>query len=321
MFGLLQLSAWTFRLPAPAAAAMPKLTDRDAASGDAPLPTEAASPAHILSASGTADISLAAAQRLPHFYLIGLGTFCLCTAGLPFMSAGSMMVSDIFPPDDAAGTPSATVFPAVVASANMCGRLLWGPVSDAIGRAKTYGILSLSVPSLMLLPLSTSMVATDPHAAFTYFKSASFANVLFFAGAPVMLAPVVGDLFGRKEATGIYQRLAATIVLASPLGAALVTKCRDSSYLQHATRIAHECDPYEFSATFGGEVGDIARLVDAKAVTLPLLMRIAPPGTVDPTPLLYNDAFYLLAGSSGLATACFAAAFRPSLRKMSGKTS
>ena len=57
-------------------------------------------------------------------------------------------------------------------------------------------------------------------------------------------------------------------------------------------------------------MSEIARLVDSKAVTLPLLMRIAPPGTVDPTPLLYNDAFYLLAGSSGIATLCFTAMFR-----------
>ena len=136
----------------------------------------------------------------------------------------------------------------------MSGRLLWGPISDTIGRAATFGILSLSIPALLTLPVSTSMIAAEPQAAFSLFRSASFANVFFFAGAPVMLAPVVSDIFGRHDATAIYQRLSATIVFASPLGAALVTKCRDYSYLQHATRLAQECDPTEFSATFGGEV-------------------------------------------------------------------
>ena len=47
-----------------------------------------------------------------------------------------------------------------------------------------------------------------------------------------------------------------------------------------------------------------------QVVTLPLLLRIAPEGTADPSPYLYDDAFYMLTGCSTLAFACYVATFR-----------
>ena len=51
-----------------------------------------------------------------------------------------------------------------------------------------------------------------------------------------------------------------------------------------------------------------------KTVTLPLLLKLAPEGTPDPSPLLYNDVFYGIAGCSALALACNVAAFRLPVR-------
>ena len=51
-------------------------------------------------------------------------------------------------------------------------------------------------------------------------------------------------------------------------------------------------------------------LIASKTATLPLLLTIAPEGTVDPSPLLYDDAFYTLAGFSALACVCNLAAYR-----------
>jgi hypothetical protein len=55
---------------------------------------------------------------------------------------------------------------------------------------------------------------------------------------------------------------------------------------------------------------EAAALIASKTVTLPLLLPIAPEGTIDPSPLLYDDAFYTLAGFSTLAFLCNVAAFR-----------
>ena len=50
-------------------------------------------------------------------------------------------------------------------------------------------------------------------------------------------------------------------------------------------------------------------------MTLPLLLKLAPEGTPDPSPLLYNDVFYGIAGCSALALACNVAAFRIPVRR------
>ena len=60
-------------------------------------------------------------------------------------------------------------------------------------------------------------------------------------------------------------------------------------------------DPGDFAAKFGAPVEDLTRLRDAKTVTIPSLMEIAPAGTVDPTPFLYDTTMYVMAGLLGLA--------------------
>ena len=50
-------------------------------------------------------------------------------------------------------------------------------------------------------------------------------------------------------------------------------------------------------------------------MTLPLLLKLSPPGTVDPSPFLYNDVFYGIAGCSALALACNVAAFKLPIRR------
>ena len=102
----------------------------------------------------------------------------------------------------------------------------------------------------------------------------------------------------------------AGIFLASPLGAALLTKVRDYTYLKHAHSLAVNCDETQFVATFGAPVEQLPSLVHSHAVTLPLLLRISPPGTPDPTPLLYNEAFYTLTAVTTVSVSCYLAAFR-----------
>ena len=43
------------------------------------------------------------------------------------------------------------------------------------------------------------------------------------------------------------------------------------------------------------------QLIEAKSVTIARLMEIAPVGTVDPTPFLYNSTMYAMAGMLSVA--------------------
>ena len=166
------------------------------------------------------------------------------------------------------------------------------------------------------MPHATSLLASatstaDALGALRLFQAATAGNLVFMAGAPVLLSPAVTSLFGRDHAAAIYQRTGAVITVASVLGCTMVTAMRDRAYLREAGQLAKACDEAAFVAAFG-EAPDPARLsslVDSNTVTLPLLLRIAPAGTPDPTPLLYNDAFYALAASSMLATLCNIAVF------------
>ena len=55
-------------------------------------------------------------------------------------------------------------------------------------------------------------------------------------------------------------------------------------------------DPERFRSAFGAGFEQLEALVAQNTVTIGRLMEIAPPGTVDPTPSLYNMTMYLMAG-------------------------
>ena len=55
-------------------------------------------------------------------------------------------------------------------------------------------------------------------------------------------------------------------------------------------------NPSKFLEKFGAPVEKIDELVKAKTVTISKLMEIAPEGTLDPTPSLYNTTMYAMAG-------------------------
>jgi len=166
------------------------------------------------------------------------------------------------------------------------------------------------VPALLSLPLATSMVHAEPETALALFKAASLTAVAVFAGGPVLLAPAVVDVFGARDATAIYGRLWMMLPAANFFGATLVSRVREYSYSKHALAIAETCDEAAFTATFGAPPAEAQSLIASKTATLPLLLTIAPEGTVDPSPLLYDDAFYTLAGFSALACVCNLAAYR-----------
>ena len=56
-----------------------------------------------------------------------------------------------------------------------------------------------------------------------------------------------------------------------------------------------------FLDKFGAPVEQLEQLVAAKTVTIARLMEIAPAGTIDPTPSLYNTTMYAMAALLAIA--------------------
>ena len=78
----------------------------------------------------------------------------------------------------------------------------------------------------------------------------------------------------------------------------------------HAAELVSVCDEAAFHDLFGAPTAESASLIEKKVCTIPLLLKIAPPGTTDPTPFLYNEVFYAIGGASAVAFVCNVAAFR-----------
>lgn len=56
--------------------------------------------------------------------------------------------------------------------------------------------------------------------------------------------------------------------------------------------------PEAFEATFGASVDKANDLIASKTLTISKLMALAPPGTVDPTPYLYDTTMYTMGESA-----------------------
>ena len=54
-------------------------------------------------------------------------------------------------------------------------------------------------------------------------------------------------------------------------------------------------DPSKFQEAFGVDLSQAQTLIEAKTLTISKLMTIMPPGTLDPSPFIYNNTMYTMA--------------------------
>ena len=113
-----------------------------------------------------------------------------------------------------------------------------------------------------------------------------------FATVPAYLA----DLFGSKYVGAIHGRLLTAWSTAGVLGPVAISKLREASISNAISNLASKVNKDAFAEKFGAPLEKIDELVAAKTVTVQKLMEIAPEGTIDPTPSLYNTTMYTMAG-------------------------
>merc|ERR1719356_2430406 len=118
-----------------------------------------------------------------------------------------------------------------------------------------------------------------------------------FATIPAYLA----DIFGTMHVGAIHGRLLVAWSLAGVLGPVAITFLRTQSEKAAIGSLAKMIGPEIFFQRFGVPVDNLEQLVVARTVTIPLLMEVAPEGTMNPTAGLYDTTMYLMAVLLGLA--------------------
>jgi MFS family permease len=80
-----------------------------------------------------------------------------------------------------------------------------------------------------------------------------------------------------------------------------ITMLRERAIGSAIRDLVGKVDPARFEAAFGAGIEQLDALVAQQTVTIAKLMEIAPPGTVDPTPGVYNLTMYVMAGLLAIA--------------------
>ena len=136
--------------------------------------------------------------------------------------------------------------------------------------------------SSLILPLAT-------------FYGASALAITFYGGIFSVLPAYIAELWGPKHAGAIHGKLLtawAASAICGPIGLSFLrAKAVDNAIADLLPRVGDDI----FEQTFDCKIENAQHLIDAKTVTIARLIEIAPTGTIDPTPFLYDNACYAAA--------------------------
>ena len=253
------------------------------------------------------DVDHNTALRTPQFWLMWAAVFGNAIAGVSIISCAKTMMGDVF----GAALPAivtgafATGYVASLSLANGGGRFAWASISDYIGRKQAYYVFGLGIPVAVGIPYVTSMVSSSGGTMpLMIFYGGTFMVVSFYGGLFSVLPAYIADTFGIRHAGAIHGRLLTAWATSALVGPALLSRLRGNSYNEAVESLVSVCDPASFQEKFGAGTERLQELVDAKTVTIAKLMEIVPPGTLDPTPGIYDSTMYAMAGIMGCAVVC-----------------
>ena len=149
------------------------------------------------------------------------------------------------------------------------------------------------------LPAIAATAAADPAAALPLWKGLSCAIPFLYGGYVVLLPPAVTEMFGTQRVGVVFPKIFAMLNVASIVANISFARQRDAAVQSACEGLAAQVtDDAKFEAAFGVGREMLPALIANKTATIPQLMAIAPEGTVDPSPFLYNDALYVMSGAS-----------------------
>ena len=239
------------------------------------------------------------AIKTPQFYFLWIVLCFNVSAGIGVLGVAKTMMGEIF----------GTTLPAIATAAfagwyvimisvfNMCGRFFWASMSDYIGRKNTYHCFFILGTLLYLsIPFSASAVSANP--AITWlimFYAATMIIFTMYGGGFATIPAYLADIFGTMHVGGIHGRLLTSWSTAGVIGPVAITYLRQGSLNNAINDLASKIDPASFQAKFNAPVSELSGLIESKTVTIGKLMEIAPSGTIDPTPSIYNTTMYAMA--------------------------
>jgi len=258
-------------------------------------------------ASGGANVPVDNLLKTPQFWLLWSTATLLATGGMGLMSVAKPMIQNVF-----TGAMPLLVTPAfasaylmAMAAGNLGGRIGWAALSDKIGRWNTFQAFTfMAVPLFASIPFLITQCISDPTGPMAPYYLAAFcgstvAALSVMGGVFAVLPAYEADLYGAKYVGAIHGRFLTFAACATVLGPTLLLNLRKMAENEAINDLLSKVDPSVFTSTFGTSVGEAQTLIEAKTLTISKLMTIMPPGTVDPSPFLYNNTMYTMAGLVG----------------------
>ena len=246
------------------------------------------------------NVAIDEALKTPQFYLLWIVLCFNVTAGIGVLGVAKTMISEIF----------GTSLPLIVTSQftdtfvlmmgifNMIGRFVWSTASDYLGRKRTYAIFfALGTVLYASIPYIAARQSEQPSVRWLVaFYVVTMLIFTMYGGGFAAIPAYLSDLFGTRFVGGIHGRLLTAWSTAGVLGPVVITHLRDRSLQAALVDLAGKVNPVVFERTFGAPISELATLVHEKTITLPKLMALAPPGTVDPSSTLYSSTMLAMAG-------------------------
>ena len=239
------------------------------------------------------------ALKTPQFYQLWIVLCFNVTAGIGVLAVAKTMMNEIFGSTlpDIVDFGFASTYVLMISVFNMCGRFIWASASDYLGRRNTYWVFfTLGIILYCSIPYTAQQVSVNPSVVWlVYFYAATMLIFTMYGGGFATIPAYLADIFGTKFVGGIHGRLLTAWASAGVFGPLAITSLREISVKDAINELVTKIDPSAFQAKFGAGIEELDQLVTAKTVTINKLMEIAPDGTVDPTPGLYNTTMYLMA--------------------------
>lgn len=247
-----------------------------------------------------ANVHIDQALKTPQFWLLWIVLCFNVTAGIGVIGVAKTMMTEIFGSTlpTIVNSAFAATYVFMISVFNMVGRFFWASTSDYIGRKNTYHVFFiLGVVLYLSIPFAAQQVSVNPAVTWlVMFYAATMIIFTMYGGGFATIPAYLADIFGTKYVGGIHGRLLTAWSTAGVLGPLAITKLREISIGNSVRDLAAKVDPAAFQEKFGAGLDQLDTLVAAKTVTIARLMEIAPAGTVDPTPSLYNTTMYTMAG-------------------------
>ena len=256
----------------------------------------------------TAYVHVQRAHRTPQFYLLWIMLCFNVTAGIGVIGVAETMMVDIFNPalPHIVTLGFAATYVLMISVFNMGGRLAWAAASDYIGRRNTYYcFFALGAALYGSVPLIADGGSGSANLVWLVaFYAVTMLAFTMYGGGFATLPAYIADVFGTRHVGAIHGRLLTAWSAAGVLGPLLITQLREFSLQRAIGALADGIDPAAFEAHFGAPMSSLDELVAANTVTVSKLLEIAPAGTPDPTPSIYNLTMVVMAAL--LAVAFFA---------------